>query len=216
MRLNHKSALSLKPVSLCIYQGIRLYSRTFRLVVENEKPWLNHLNQGGRVLLVTWHQQFFAAIRYFKRYQEYQPHLMISPSKDGDIIAGVARLTGWHPVRGSSSREGKRAMWGLVKKLKATRLAAHVVDGPKGPIGKVKAGTIRLAHITGAVIVPFYIDTATAWTFNSWDRFFIPKPFATVSLRFGELVTFNASDDAREFESQRRHLEKIMRPGLRL
>lgn len=216
MRLTHKSTLSLKPASQFIYQGVCLYSRTLRLVVENEKPWLNHLNKGGRVLLCTWHQQFFSVIRHFRKYQKYQPHLMISPSKDGDIIAGVARLAGWHPIRGSSSRDGKKAMRDLVRRLKTTNLAAHIVDGPKGPIGKVKAGTIRLSNITGAVIVPFYVSTAKAWTLNSWDRFFIPKPFATVFLRFGEMVTFNRTENNGDFESQRRHLEKIMQPGLRV
>lgn len=215
MRLNHKEVLTQKPVSQFIYQGVCLYNRTLRLVVENEEPWLNHLNKGGRVLLCTWHQQFFSAIRYFRKYQRYHPHLMISPSKDGDIIAGVARLAGWHPIRGSSSRGGKKAMRDLVRRLKETNLAAHIVDGPKGPIGKVKAGTIRLTHITEAVIVPFYISTTSAWTFNSWDRFFIPKPFATVFLRFGEMVKFNTTENNEDFESQRRHLEKIMQPGLR-
>ena len=215
MRLNHKAVLTQKPVSQFIYQGICLHSRTLRLVVENEEPWLNHLNQGGRVLLCTWHQQFFSVIRYFRKYQSYHPHLMISPSKDGDIIAGVARLAGWHPIRGSSSRDGKKAMRDLVRRLKKTNLAAHIVDGPRGPIGKVKAGTIRLAHITKAVIVPFYVSTASAWTFNSWDRFFIPKPFATVFLRFGKMVTFRTTENNEDFESQRRHLEKIMQPELR-
>ena len=33
------------------YYLIRAYSRTFRLRVENEKPWLDHLRGGGRILL---------------------------------------------------------------------------------------------------------------------------------------------------------------------
>jgi hypothetical protein len=31
------------------------------------------LKQGGNVLLCTWHQQFFGAIRYFKNYEAYTP-----------------------------------------------------------------------------------------------------------------------------------------------
>jgi len=54
-----------KPFLFFLYWFIRLYSATFRLTVENEKQWLNHIHSGGRVLLCVWHQQFFSAIRYF-------------------------------------------------------------------------------------------------------------------------------------------------------
>ena len=58
------------------YYLIRAYSRTFRLRVENEKPWLDHLRGGGRILLCCWHQQFFSAVRYFKNYAPYHPCLL--------------------------------------------------------------------------------------------------------------------------------------------
>lgn len=141
---------------------------------------------------------------------------MISPSRDGEIIAGVAKLAGWHPVRGSSSKQGRKALKAMVSHLKATHLAAMIVDGPRGPLGVVKAGAIRLAHLTGAVIVPFYISTDRAWTFNSWDRFFIPKPFTSVTLQFGEMLRFEATHTSDSFETQRQKLETIMQGGLRL
>jgi len=56
-----------------LYYLIRAYSWTFRLRVENEAPWMNHLKQGGRILICCWHQQFFSAIRHFKTYAPYLP-----------------------------------------------------------------------------------------------------------------------------------------------
>jgi lysophospholipid acyltransferase (LPLAT)-like uncharacterized protein len=122
-----------------IYHFVRAYSWTFRVQIENERPWLDYLQDGGRVLLCGWHQQFFAAIHHFKTYASYRPALMISQSKDGDIIAGIAEKSGWHTVRGSSSRNGGRALKEMVGQLQLTGLAAHVVDGPKGPAGIIKA-----------------------------------------------------------------------------
>ncbi|MFW6081581.1 MAG: DUF374 domain-containing protein, partial [Desulfosalsimonas sp.] len=90
-----------------LYHFIRIYSLTLRIRVENEAPWMGHLAGGGRVLLCVWHQQFFSLIRYFRQYKGYGPSLMISRSRDGEIIAGVAELTGWHVVRASSSRGGR-------------------------------------------------------------------------------------------------------------
>ena len=82
--------LTSRPALQLIYRIIRLYSATFRLTIENEQAWMDYVKGGGKVLLCTWHQQFFAAIRHFKSYSVFKPSLMISKSFDGEIIAGVA------------------------------------------------------------------------------------------------------------------------------
>lgn len=197
-----------------LYRFIRLYAGTFRLTVENEQDWIAHVENGGSVLLCAWHQQFFAAIRHFRCYRRFNPRIMISRSKDGEMIAGVAQRTGWLPVRGSSSRGGREAMHDVIGGLKRSRLAGHVVDGPRGPAGQVKAGVIRMAHATGAAIVPFYVLAEKAWYFNSWDRFMLPKPFSRVVLRFDTMVNFEPTTDAKLFEAQRRDLETVMRPAI--
>ena len=197
-----------------IYRLIRVYSWTLRLHVENEKPWLDYLQDGGRVLLCGWHQQFFSAIGHFKNYASYRPALMISQSKDGDIIAGVAEKSGWHAVRGSSSRNGGRALKEMVEQLQHSGLAAHVVDGPKGPAGIIKAGAVSLARAAGAVVVPIYTSTDRAWYFKSWDRFMLPKPFAKVHLRFGEMLDLTTGEGDEAFEDHRLRLQQIMQPGL--
>lgn len=197
---------------LCLI--IRLYSRTFRLTVENDKPWMEHLQQGGKILLCVWHQQFFSAIRHFKSYESFDPSLMISQSKDGDIIARIAKEQGWHTVRGSSSRDGGKALREIIQRLGNSDLAGHIVDGPRGPAGTVKSGVISIARATSAKVVPFYTTADRAWYFKSWDRFMLPKPFAKVTIRFGEMMTFADSEDDDSFERQRTALEAIMRPGL--
>ncbi len=193
-----------------VYRFIRMYASTFRFTVENEEEWMNYLKNGGKVLLCVWHQQFFSAIRYFKNYKQYAPGLMISRSADGDLIAGVAGRTGWRPARGSSSKGGKTAMMEVISHLKETGLAAHILDGPRGPIGKVKAGAISIALAADAVIVPFYISADRAWYFNSWDKFFIPKPFARVTLRYDKIIKLQTPNTESEFEAQRQNLESIM------
>ncbi len=198
----------------CFYRLVRTYSWTFRLRVENELPWLEHRQKGGRVLLCCWHQQFFAAIRHFKTYAAYHPALMISQSKDGDIIAGIAEKSGWHAVRGSSSRGGGQALKEMIGRLQRSCLAAHVVDGPRGPAGVIKAGVVSLARATGAVVVPVYATSDRAWYFDSWDRFMLPKPFARVTLRFGELLDLTSGSTDGDFELHRVRLQTIMQPGL--
>lgn len=203
-----------RPFIVFVYFFIKIYSMTLRLHVVNEESWKNLLGMGRPVLLCAWHQQFFSAIRHFQNYSVFNPSIMISRSNDGAIIAGVAERTGWHTIRGSSSKGGRAALRNVIVNLKKSKLAAHIVDGPQGPAGKVKAGVIRLAHSTDSVIVPIYASAETAWHFNSWDRFLLPKPFSKVHLRFGEMLKFDKTKDPALFEEQRARLEKIMRPGL--
>jgi hypothetical protein len=204
----------LMKMNTAIYFILYLYSLTLRITVENEETWMAYLKKGGKVLLCTWHQQFFAAIQHFKSYKSFRPSLMISKSQDGEIIARIARKQGWQTVRGSSSRGGGRALKQMIERLRQSGLAAHIVDGPKGPSGIIKDGVISLAHAAEAAVVPFYITADRAWYFKSWDRFMLPKPFARVTIRFGQMIHFPVENDKQAFENQRNHLEKIMLPGL--
>jgi len=196
------------------YRLILFYSWTFRLKIENDKDWMDYRRNGGVVLLCTWHQQFFSAARPFKNYKTFNPSIMISQSKDGEIVAKMALLNGWNPIRGSSSKGGMEAIKKMITNLKENKLAAHIADGPQGPSGIVKAGVIRLAHAANAVIVPFSVSAEKAWYFNSWDKFLLPKPFSKVFLRFGEMIKFDRVKDRESFEKQRKQLEEIMLPTL--
>lgn len=196
-----------------LYRLIRLYTLTLRLRIENEEPWRSYLEGGGTVLLCAWHQQFFTAIRPFRAYRHHRPSLMISRSFDGDVIAAVARRTGWRTARGSSSRGGRSALGEMIRSMRETRLGAHIVDGPKGPPFRLKAGVVKLAHATGAAVVPFYVSADRAWHARSWDRFLVPKPGALVVLRFGQRIELSATEDTEEFERQRLRVESIMRAG---
>ncbi|MBF0224125.1 MAG: lysophospholipid acyltransferase family protein [Desulfobacterales bacterium] len=198
-----------------LYNFICLYSKTFDVTVINEKKWIDYLDKGGNVLLCAWHQQFFPAIYYFRKYKKYNPCLMISRSKDGTIISGVAERIGWDIVRGSSSKGGTEALIKIIEKFKKAKLAAHILDGPRGPIGVVKPGAIQLSQATNSVIVPLYTNANRALYFNSWDKFFIPKPYSKVSIIFGDMIKFERTQSKDILETQRSNLEKIMRPYLK-
>ncbi len=203
-----------RPFISFLYIFIKFYSLTFRFHVKNETQWVQLLKKGNKILLCTWHQQFFSAIRYFKNYSHLNPGLMISQSRDGKLIAGVANRTGWHTARGSSSRGGKEAMDEMINHLKLHGLGAHILDGPQGPMGKVKPGVIKMAMESGTILVPFYTSSDNFWLFNSWDRFMLPKPFANVTLTYGSPISFKPPETDDEFEKQRKKLESIMESHL--
>lgn len=211
MAIKVNRIFSSKITQWLLYRFIRLYSLSYRLEVQNENEWLDsYLHENGSILLCAHHQQFFPAIRYFQKYRDFKPGLMISQSKDGELISAVANRTGWATVRGSSSKGGIEALRGMIEHLGKYRLAAHVIDGPRGPFGEVKPGAIRLAHATESVIVPFYTTADRAWYAKSWDRFLLPKPFSKVILRFGKKVKLKPVESSEEFEQHRLQLENAM------
>jgi lysophospholipid acyltransferase (LPLAT)-like uncharacterized protein len=92
-------------------------------------------------------------------------------------------------------------------------MGAHILDGPTGPIGVVKAGVIRMAHESHAVIVPFSVTANRALVFKSGDRFMLPLPFSRVTLRFDEPVRLAPTTDPKTFERQRARIEAMMSPA---
>ncbi len=175
-----------------LYWIIKVYSSTFRFSVKGEQNWINIVDQENKsVLLACWHQQFLGAIHFFRKYKKYSPNIMISQSKDGEFIAKIAKKSHWNPIRGSSSRGKVQAAKGIVQAMKTNPLGAHVVDGPLGPMGKIKPGLIEIALLSDSTIVPFYIVAPKAWYANSWDYFMIPKPFSKVQLIFDDPIDPN-------------------------
>ncbi len=192
-----------------------MYSSTLRYTSINEDTWINYLEKGGSVLLCGWHQQILPAIGYYGKFRHFSPSIMISQSNDGDIGAGISQRTGWRPIRGSSSRGGLKALKGIIRELKSSRLAAHIVDGPQGPAGVVKPGVISLALAAHAVIVPVFITADRAWYLNSWDRFMIPKPFSRIQLKSGNMIHMNEVKEKKDVELLRVKLESVMLPHLK-
>ena len=216
MRIKIDRFLTSEPFISFLYRFVQFYSWTFRLKVENEKEWMEYVKNGDAVLICCWHQQIFTGICYSPTFKIFKPCIMISQSKDGEIAAGVAKRAGWNPVRGSSSRGGVGAFKKMLYNFKETKIAAHIVDGPRGPSGKVKDGVIRLAHAANAVIVPGYAFAENGWYFNSWDKFLLPKPFSKVLVRFGKALKFDKMKDKKSLEKQRKQLEEIMLPALKV
>ena len=199
-----------------LYLMVRIYLLTVSVKIENEKAWTRCIQQGGGVVICMFHQQFFYIVRFFRKYLIHRPCMMISRSRDGDIGALVANYSGCRVARGSSSRGGKAAMEEMIAYLTARKgFCINLVDGPQGPMGIVKPGSVRIAQKSDAVMVPAYFISDEVWQLNSWDGFIVPKPFSRVRLRFGESIPADGIDTPRDFEEKRQTLERAMAPYLK-
>jgi hypothetical protein len=206
--------LTTPPAARIIHLLVKSYGRSLRVTVERESCWRSHLDRGGRVLFVVWHQQFLPSLVYFDRFRELHPSVMISRSRDGELAANFARLMGWNPVRGSSSRGAAAALRTMVRELQRRGVAGHIADGPRGPAGRLKSGAVELARAACAAIVPVAFQAERAWLASSWDRFMIPHPFSRVRLSFGPLFLPPPRRDRDALEALRRRVEASMRRHL--
>jgi lysophospholipid acyltransferase (LPLAT)-like uncharacterized protein len=193
------------------YHLVRAYLSLIRIRAVNEEITLQYLKSGRKMIVAIWHQRIIPVVGYARKFSVYTPSAMISQSRDGDIIAGVASLLNFRPVRGSSSRGGKEALAGMIADLAENQMAVHALDGPRGPRGVVKPGLIVMAQSTGIPIVPVYISVNRAWVLNSWDRTLIPKPFSTVTVRWDKPISVPEHLNEEAFESTRKQIEQHMK-----
>jgi len=183
----------------------RLISRTYRYRWVGREVERDVLKAHGSVVYASWHQRFFPGITLFASRKPIA--IIISQSRDGEMIARVADMLGWRSVRGSSTRGGMRAM----KEIRALSIQGyrfgHIVDGPQGPFGVIKPGLITIAQFVGAPILPVIISAERYWLASSWDRFMIPKPFSRVGVRFAAPINVSRRLDATAFETLRQAVQ---------
>lgn len=114
--------------------------------------------------------------------------VMVSESRDGEIIASVLDRLGFGSVRGSSTRGGVRAALELARLGRQGRDLAITPDGPKGPRGKVDPGIAIVAARANVPIVPMGMAADRAWRARTWDRFLVPLPGSRVVVTYGEPI----------------------------
>jgi lysophospholipid acyltransferase (LPLAT)-like uncharacterized protein len=125
-------------------------------------------------------------------------HVLVSRSKDGELIARALERLGYRTARGSSSRGGATALREMLDAVAAGGQAAVTPDGPKGPLGAVHAGVAALSQKTGAPVVPIAWAGTRVKALSSWDRFLVPLPFGRYEVWFGEPFVLAPEDPSPE------------------
>ena len=209
LRLSHY-LVKYRLISLCYY-FLRLYLSLLRVRVIGEDEARRSFGKKGRIIAVIWHQRFLPALAYVTKFKSFKPIVMISRSRDGELVAGIAERLGLTPIRGSSTEGGREALLAIARELRKNPAVIHIVDGPTGPKGVVKPGLIAIAQVSGAVILPVIVSANRAWIMRSWDQFLVPKPFSQVTIRWGEPFFVERKLRQQEFEKTRLEIEKKLR-----
>ncbi len=149
--------------------------------------------KNSRFIYAFWHQrQAFFTVTH----RGDAVSILISRSRDGDMIADTIRLCGVASVRGSSTRGASGAVRALMEALGSGLDVGITPDGPKGPAREVKDGVLFLARKLGLPILP--ITNAQSHKIvlrRAWDRFHIPLPFGRGAVVYGEPLFVGPDDD---------------------
>jgi len=147
---------------------------------------------GGPFLFALWHQ---ALVPLLWDHRQRDIALLVSGHRDGDLVGRAAERLGYRLIRGSSTRGGGPAFREVVRALRDSTAVAITPDGPRGPGRVVKPGIVRAARLAGVPILPVMASADRVWHLGSWDRLFVPQPFARVRVVYGPPIHIAGRDD---------------------
>jgi len=170
---------------------LRFLKASIRWEVENQNP------DSLRCIYFLWHRDLL--ILGTQRIGSGTA-VMVSSSKDGELIAGPMKHLGYIPVRGSSSRQGVQALKEMIR-LARTHTLAITPDGPKGPVRSIHPGVFEIAALGKIPIIAVATEAKHEWVLNSWDRFRVPKPFTKIKVRYSQPFYVQSREDFAQTES---------------
>ncbi len=188
-----------KLIGLLIGFIYKIYGSTWRYEVnfkheEDRKIFFEDLyklepHPDSNCLYSFWHQDELCLIKYFS---EKNINILISKSKDGWIINGLAEYLGYLPIRGSTNRRRLAGFIEAMKKARAGHKISMSVDGPKGPIYKVKDGLPAISTKYNKKIAPMRAYITQAWiSHKSWNKIRIPWPCAKINILVGKIDVYD-------------------------
>ena len=176
---------------------IRGLSRLIRTEVLGEEHPLRLVADGQPAIYAFWHDQLLLMIKAYRGKSRLR--ILISASKDGELIARTMARFKFETVRGSSHRGGKEALKEMIALGRSGTSLAITPDGPKGPRHQLKPGVAQIACRSGLPVVPVAFVCSHGYRFGSWDRFLLPYPWARGIYSYGPPIYCSAGESVADF-----------------
>lgn len=175
--------LAKKVVPWLVCKIITLWFMTCRVKVHNSEYKGDIVSRGDNAIGVFWHYSIIFVLYHLRN---DSAAVMVSASKDGDYLAGLAKILGFVPIRGSRNRRGRGALKEMLDAVGSGSNAGIVGDGSKGPVKKLQMGPVYIASKTKTPLLPMAWSASRYISFNSWDKTALPLPFSKVDFYYGE------------------------------
>jgi lysophospholipid acyltransferase (LPLAT)-like uncharacterized protein len=207
LRLDHPAWRRLAPALARGY--VRTILGTTRSTLHGDAEGQVLLQSREPVIFAVWHCQLLACLYLAKVFCRLKPPLvlMASPSRDGELIADVARGLGFVVFSGSRCKGGFQALQQMAGYVRQGYTVGLATDGSRGPARVAQKGVLYLARETRVPIVPAAVASSRKITLNTWDRFEVPLPFGRCGLVMGAPLWVSPTDRGNTLEAQRQNLE---------
>lgn len=183
------STAALAWLAALLVRGIRA---TVRLRFHGDGELRRREQEDERFLLAFWHRHLL--LMPFV-YRGRRISVLVSRSRDGELMARTVARFGIDASRGSSSRSGAAGLRDLLRKARAGYDLAFTPDGPRGPAGIVQPGVIAAAAATGWPVIPVALAASRCRRLASWDRFVVPLPGAQVHFVCGPELSVGRGEE---------------------
>ena len=155
-----------------------------------------------------WHGDELALVTQFGH---LRPTILVSHSKDGEIMARATRALGYRVTRGSSTRGAVGGLIALIRAVREGHSVVLAVDGPQGPRGVCKPGIIRVVQKTGVPLFPVGVAGSHRFVFkNTWNQVYLPLPFSRQVIFMDKPILFPKKTSAEEMDRHCRQVEKAL------
>ena len=163
------------------YLFLSLIYKTCKIQIDGEENFTKIYNKNKPIMLCVWHGRMLFPIFYVIK-KKLTPWAIASPYQDGAIVASILKKWSVKIIKGSSNRGPKEVINKIesIFKKNSNEIICVTNDGPKGPRHVAKKGSIELAKKLNAQIITITGDASRKWVFNSWDKFYLPKPFSKI------------------------------------
>ncbi len=201
-----KKFRNIKKLPSWLYKPLAWFIKLWYMTMRKE--FIGSYDKDKSVILTIWHNRLLFCALPFTFPFKNKTYAIASPSRDGQYISDLMNALGLQILRGSSSKQGARALLAAVKVIKSGNNVSLTPDGPRGPKYCFSSGAILMASKTGVPIMPYSINAKNYWELKSWDNFQIPKPFSKLQIHYGELIYVPPKLSEEEFEKFRLKLEE--------
>ena len=187
---------------------VRILGSTWRFRRINTQAFERRRSGRQPIIFALWHANMLAVLW---KHRHEGVVVLTSQHADGEILARICEALGYRTVRGSTSKGGARALVEIDRLLQQGAEVAITPDGPRGPAKSIAPGVVYSAQRARVPIIPVDVRASRAWRLKTWDRFVIPKPFARVTIRYGEPVVVPSAEQGSTVERETERLSAIFK-----
>ncbi|HHL43657.1 MAG TPA: DUF374 domain-containing protein [Hellea balneolensis] len=209
--LGHKTVQI--TLAFILAQYMRLVRATTRWTIEGQEYLQPLQGTGAGFIACAWHSRFLMTPAGWSKMPQ-TPHVLISKSRDGNIVAYTSKFLKLGVVRGSrrakykdKNKRGAGALREMINVLEKGDCIFMTPDGPKGPRMRMGEGPLRLAKLSGAPLLVYGLSVSRKKLFNSWDRFMLPYPFGRGMIIFDKPLYVDEHANEYEIETLRQEFE---------